>query len=124
VLLPTAVFAGLALAVHPGGSSTPSTGGAPGMSVRILVTACILLPGPLAADVPCVTEFQTLHFIAIVTGGAAPYLYLWSFGDGTLPGFGDPVNHTFAQCGIYSVGVEVLSPSGMASNVSATALCG
>ena len=54
---------------------------------------------------------------ANATGGAAPYAYRWTFGDGGSA-YGTPVLHTYAAVGTYSVRLTVTDAGG--ANVTAT----
>src|SRR5467141_776467 len=49
---------------------------------------------------------QTVTFTASATGGALPYIYTWSFGDGSTS-TGARVTHIFSREGSYSVRVNV-----------------
>lgn len=61
--------------------------------------------------------------MAEVSGGAPPYVYVWSFGDGSSPGFGQSLEHTFPGCGFFSVAVVVVGWMGAASNSTSVGLC-
>jgi len=59
---------------------------------------------------------QTVTFTASATGGTLPYIYTWSFGDGSTS-TGGRVTHIFTKEGSYSVRVNVTdSNSTMSSN--------
>ena len=123
VLIPTAVIAGLTIAVHPAGGSTSGTGGGSGVSVTIRVLpSCLplVVTGPTGA---CLGPALTFRFVAEISGGVPPYAYIWSFGDGSLPGFGQMVNHTFPDCNPYLVTAQVVSWSGAGSDHTTVRAC-
>jgi len=122
VIVPAAVVAGLAVAVHPGGTSAQGTGGGSGISVAIRWSACLAFFETVSA-IPCAGQPHTLGFTAVVTGGAPPYFFLWNFGDGSAPALGQIVHHTFPLCSSYMVAVMVLSQSGAASNSTTVTGC-
>lgn len=57
------------------------------------------------------TANLTVNFTSTVTGGAAPFTYRWSFGDGNFSGIADPV-HTYGEPGIFPVQLWVNDSSG------------
>jgi hypothetical protein len=66
----------------------------------------------------------TWHFSAVATGGIPPYVYLWSFGDGSSPGYGQSLDHTFpAGCGFYTVTVWAMGVAGAGSNATIVRAC-
>ena len=48
-----------------------------------------------------------ITFNATVYGGTAPFMFTWSFGDGTVNGSGNPVVHEYTSVGRFLVGVAV-----------------
>lgn len=62
--------------------------------------------GPLLGHVP-----MTVLFNSTVSGGYAPYTWLWSFGDGST-GIGQNVAHTYTLAGNFSVQVTLTDSSG------------
>src|SRR6267143_2315436 len=58
---------------------------------------------------------QTVTFTASATGGTLPYIYTWSFGDGSTT-TGARVNHIFSNEGSYSVRVNVTDSNSMMSS--------
>src|SRR3989475_523993 len=67
-------------------------------------------PLPLSASFtytpPAPIIGTTLAFAGLATGGAPPYSYSWSFGDGTSA-IGSSPTHTFSKAGTYSVTLTV-----------------
>jgi PKD repeat protein len=53
------------------------------------------------------TTGNTVSFTGNTTGGTAPYDYTWYFGDGTTSSSQNPT-HTYAQAGIYNVGLSTM----------------
>jgi hypothetical protein len=72
----------------------------PVLSVRVTAT-------PSSGTVS-VTSFE---FVARISGGYAPYAFLWSSPDGAT-GTGTHFNHTFASTGTFEVAVNVTDPWG------------
>jgi YVTN family beta-propeller protein len=60
------------------------------------------LAGTLTVSNQSVTVGQAVEFQANVSGGTAPVIETWSFGDGTV-GSGASTNHTYSKSGDYSV---------------------
>ena len=54
----------------------------------------------------------TVSFTALVSGGVAPYLFDWDYGDGTAHGNAQNPNHTFLRVGVYSVVLRVVDSRG------------
>ncbi len=54
----------------------------------------------------------TVIFSPQVNGTLTPFIYSWSFGDGSKPGSGPTVSHTFSGPGTYTVRLEVKDASG------------
>jgi hypothetical protein len=66
----------------------------------------------------------TWHFSAVATGGIPPYVYLWGFGDGSAPAFGQSLDHTFpAGCEFYTVTVVAIDLAGTGSNSTTVRAC-
>jgi hypothetical protein len=128
VLVPVVLVAGLVAAVPSKGGSAPSSGGVSGTSVSISVrVVCVPTAGSVSILVPCPSGVGW-HFSATTTGGIPPYVYLWSFGDGSAPAVGQSVdhifpNHTVSGCQLYTVTVWVLDPAGAGSNTTALRGC-
>jgi hypothetical protein len=131
VLVPIVLVAGLVAAVPSKGGSAPYSGGFSGTSVSISARiACLPSPGPLSVLSACLYGIAW-HFSATATGGIPPYAYLWSFGDGSGPGFGQSVTHTFPTpnqlfpggCVRYTVTVWALGVASTASNTTAIGGC-
>ena len=72
----------------------------------IIVTA-----QPIAATInasPAVeTAGRTAIFSATGSGGTAPYIFRWSFGDSSPVQFGSPVSHLYSAAGDYTVMLNV-----------------
>lgn len=86
--------------------------------MTIRVSPCLnAAPIPLIA---CTTQSLTLLLYAEVIDVSAPYVFLWNFGDGSVPGLGQMLTPTFPNCNPYTVMVVVLDEMGTGSN-SATA---
>jgi len=56
-------------------------------------------------------------FTATVAGGTPPFSYSWDFGDGTT-GTGNPVTHTYATLGFYTVTLTITDTNGLHGSVS------
>jgi hypothetical protein len=54
----------------------------------------------------------SVSFTALVSGGVAPYLYRWDYGDGSATGETQNPNHTFLFGGVYSVVLAVVDSRG------------
>jgi len=65
-----------------------------------------------AADKSQGTAPLTVSFTALVSGGVAPYLFDWDYGDGTSHGQVQNPNHTFIRDGIFSVELKVVDSRG------------
>ena len=63
-----------------------------------------------------------LHFLADVTGGNAPYSYVWSFGDGSKNSSAENPAHPYAAFTTYQVRLVVTDSSSARaySNITAT----
>lgn len=53
-----------------------------------------------------------VSFTALVSGGVAPYIYNWDFGDGTAHGDTQNPNHIYLRSGIYSAVLTVVDSRG------------
>jgi hypothetical protein len=125
VLAPIVLVAGLIAAVPSKGGSAPSSGGFSGTSVTISERRDCgpVAPPPAPEDLVCPLSV-TWHFSAVATGGIPPYDYLWSFGDGSGPGYGQSLDHTFpAGCEVYTVTVVAIDLAGAGSNSTAVRAC-
>ena len=115
VLVPAVVLVGLAISVHPSGAPGSGTSGAGGLTVAISWSRCLNFYD-VVPQIVCHTQPLTVGLSAVVTGGAPPYFFVWNFGDGSSPAFGQIVHHAFPACGLYTVSVLVLSQAGVGSN--------
>ena len=59
----------------------------------------------------------SVQFYASVTGGTAPYLFSWTFGDGSSSSLIDPT-HVYTLGGVYQAVVQVTDPSGNSGSAS------
>ncbi len=59
-----------------------------------------------------------VSFTALVTGGAAPYSYLWDFGDGSTGNDLAAPTHTYIEVGNFTVHVEVRDLYGKTTNAT------
>lgn len=121
IVIPAAIVAGVAVGIHPSGGTTPVAPGGPGISVTIRVSPCLnSAPIPL---ISCTTQPLTLLLYAEVIDVSAPYVFLWNFGDGSVPGLGQTLTHTFPNCNLYTVTVVVLDEMGTGSNSTTVYPC-
>ena len=112
VLVPCATVAGLMVGMPPGTGRPSAPGIGAGSSVTI-TTHLVCETYILAVGAPiCALEPYTLWFAATLNGGANASLYVWTFGDGTLPAFGQSLEHIFPGCGEYTVSVVALGGGG------------
>jgi PKD repeat protein len=123
VLVPIVLLAGLVAAVPSKGGSAPSSGGVSGTSVEIARRLMCLPVADLASGSTACTAGATWQFAASATGGISPYVYLWSFGDGSGPGYGQTVDHVFPGCGPYLVTVVAIGLAGTGSNSTSVRNC-
>lgn len=80
----------------------------------------LLAYSPLAASIgtaPSGVVGQSLSFNASVTGGSAPYSYLWQFADGGTASV-NPATHTYLVSGSYNVVFTVTDAKGNIANSS------
>lgn len=114
-IAPIVLMIGLAVAVPRNGTSAPSFGPPPGIRVSIEATfTCVHLCAPLP---------YTLRLSAVVRGTLVPDLYLWTFGDGSTPAYGQNVTHTFPNCDSYVVTVWVAAGIVTGSNSTTVRAC-
>jgi PKD repeat protein len=98
-----------------GGTYTVIVTGTSGtLTSSVPVTYIITQPAPLVATV---VVGYTVTFTATVTGGVSPYTYTWVFGDGST-GTGNPVSHTYATAGTYTVILTVTDSIGESVTVT------
>ncbi|HZY69620.1 MAG TPA: PKD domain-containing protein [Thermoplasmata archaeon] len=110
IVLASAAGAGVADAPHPG----PPAIAHPGVSVSFRLLSDNSTNG--CGSVPIVAKFS-----ASAGGGAPPYSYNWSFGDGTPNVTAGPlVTHDYAQWGSYDVNVSVTDRVGSMAGVGMT----
>ncbi len=82
----------------------------------------VVNPPPLlaAAVAPASTNASSpVRLFANVTGGTAPFVYTWRFGDGSASGSPSPV-HAFDRAGTYTVNVWVNDSSGATAHATLT----
>ncbi len=54
----------------------------------------------------------SVTFTSLISGGAAPYIYDWNFGDGSAHSSLQNPNHTFVSAGVYTVQLTVADSRG------------
>jgi PKD repeat protein len=85
---------------------TDQTGGTARAQVALTVNP--VLHVGLSADPPYGVPAAATHFVAAVSGGTTPYVYLWEFGDGTNgSGFTGTTDHVYSRPGLYNASVNV-----------------
>ena len=97
-------------------SATP-TPNIQAQSASITITP-VVLSGDFAFSPTAPTNATAVTFTATVTGGTAPYSFVWSFGDGTGSSV-NPAVHTFAA-GTFTVMLNVTDANGAKSIASHT----
>jgi PKD repeat protein len=63
------------------------------------------------------TTGQTISFTGSASGGTSPYTFNWAFGDGAT-GIGNPVSHSYAASGTYTVLLTVKDSTGATASTS------
>lgn len=89
---------------------------------RIYYLTINLQPGfviPLDASFDVSGVGLTRTFSAQASGGTAPYRFSWNFGDGAT-GSQNPMDHTYAAEGTYTIGLSVHDNAGGAKDVIKT----
>ena len=86
------------------------------MVVPITALPCALVPSFTYTN----SSSGQLYFVSTSTGTVPSTSYYWNFGDATS-GSGNPVYHTYAANGTYSVTLTLTNPSTSVSTCSATA---
>jgi hypothetical protein len=61
---------------------------------------------------------MTVTFTAKALNGAPPFTYTWNFADGSPPGTGERVEHTYVELGTYQPVVEGKDANGELSQVA------
>src|SRR4029077_18316243 len=83
------------------------------------------------AATPCTITFaptnptvgQSITFTANVNGGTTPYTFSWNFGDGSALGTTNPVSHSYAVKGTFTVTLTITdssTPTHQTATVTAT----
>ena len=65
-----------------------------------------------SADQSSGTAPALVTFTTLVSGGAAPYIYAWDFGDGSAPSTSQNPSHVYTSPGIYTAAVAVVDSRG------------
>jgi hypothetical protein len=123
VLVPIVLLAGLLAAVPSKGGSAPSSGVISGTSVEVTRHPLCLPVADLGSGSTACGVGITWILAVSATGGTPPYVYLWSFGDGSAPAFGQSVEHIFPGCGPYTVTVWAMGVAGAGSNTTTVWNC-
>lgn len=123
VLIPSATVAGLLIGIPPSSGRPPVPVGGGGVSVTISVRfVCMVAPVEERPAV-CVPMQNTLMFSAALSGGASASLFVWTFGDGSFPEFGQVLQHTFPSCDLYTVSVVAFGAGAPIANSTAVYPC-
>ncbi|MCI4360269.1 MAG: PKD domain-containing protein, partial [Thermoplasmata archaeon] len=67
-------------------------------------------------EAPALVAFS----LATFTGGASPYAFEWTFGDGTVASGGSAANHTYARAGSYTAKLTITDGLGEAISAQAS----
>lgn len=94
------------------GFGSGATGDPVGLYTYGLPIAVTLQASPTFADAPALVSF-----FPTVTGGMAPYRYLWSFGDGARSTLTD-ATHSYALPGTYPASLTVFGAGGASATAS------
>jgi hypothetical protein len=122
----TAVGVGLAAVVVGGGlaaalamSRKPPSGAAPSVSISAqIVSQGYMEEGYQGAALEAGAAPVTVQFTADISGGLAPFAFVWDFGDGSPAGAGNPVTHTYSAEADYTVSVSVTDQAGEKASAS------
>jgi PKD repeat protein len=82
------------------------------VSVQVLATASGLSVGASPHVTATAPMSETVSFAASVHGGIAPYVYAWSFGDGSARSAVSAPTHVFTSSGDFSVDLAVTDATG------------
>jgi PKD repeat protein len=82
------------------------------VNVQVVATAEGLTVGASARVSATAAGSETVGFTSSVRGGAGPYVYAWSFGDGSAPSTLSAPTHTFTSSGDFEVHLTVNDSSG------------
>jgi hypothetical protein len=74
----------------------------------------------IAADKQFVLPYRDVNFTATVTGGAAPFDFVWDFGDLTTGVHGSSLPHSYARIGTYIVSVTGTDSAGARATATFT----
>jgi len=76
--------------------------------------------GEVASPNGCGSVPVDVQFHSEVSGGEAPYSYVWSFGDGTPNATQPDPDHAYAEYGTYAVKLGVTDASGARASANLT----
>jgi PKD repeat protein len=86
------------------------------VNLQVFTTALGLSIGASEEVTALSASSESVAFLASAHGGAAPYTYLWSFGDGTVASTVDAPTHTFASSGDFAISLRVTDSEGVSAN--------
>ncbi|HIA11203.1 MAG TPA: PKD domain-containing protein, partial [Flavobacteriales bacterium] len=69
------------------------------------------IPAVICTADTFITGLPTYFTSTVISGGIAPFTYIWDFGDQTM-GAGDSVAHIYLSPGVYDVQVDVVDANG------------